>query len=238
MKTITTYEDLITDIIDSKVTMVTDESFFTPLNNFDKINSLEGDIVECGVWRGGYCIFLSHLFPDKKIWVCDSFEGFQPLYNAKYEYDRERHIPEFTHGANGPLGISLEEVKSNFKQYGLADEFDTRIKFLKGFVKDTLPTSGIEKISLLRIDVDAYSATLEVLDELYPKVVKGGFIIFDDAPLYEASTAMRDYFKRENIQPKLRHRITGEIFECTYDNMVDVMSYQNLMTAGCYLIKE
>jgi len=235
-KTITSYQELINDLVDNTITMVTPESFQTPYINFETINNLEGDIVECGVWRGGYSIFLSHLFQDKNIWVCDSFEGFQPLNKAKYSYDKERHDASYTHNSVGPIGISLEEVKTHFTNYGLGDQ--DRIKFLKGFVKETLPNSGIEKISLLRIDVDAYSATLETLDELYPKVVKGGFIIFDDAPLYEASTAMLDYFKRENIQPKVRHRITGEIFDCTYDNFVEQMSYKGLMTAGCYLIKE
>lgn len=235
MKAITTYEELIDDLIENKITMIEKELYLTCLRNFDKINSLEGDIVECGVWRGGYSIFLSHLFQDKNIWVCDSFEGFQPLDKGKYKYDRERHIPDMSHNF-GNIGVSLEEVQNNFKLYGL--ETDPRINYLKGFVKDTLPTSGIEKISILRIDVDAYSATLEVLDELYPKVVKGGFIIFDDAPLYEASTAMLDYFIRENIDFELRHRNTDEIIELNVDNFVEKLSYSGLTSAGCYLIKK
>ena len=84
---------------------------------------------------------------------------------------------DFTHGAKGPLAISLKEVQDNFKRFGLEGE---RIKYLKGFVNETLPTSGIEKISLLRVDVDAYSATLDVLNNLYSKVQPGGYIIFDD----------------------------------------------------------
>lgn len=235
MKTITNYEELINDLIENKITMIEKELYLTCLRNHDKITSLEGDIVECGVWRGGYSIFLSYLFSDKNIWVCDSFEGFQPPDQGKYKYDKERHTPNMPHSF-GSIGVSLEEVKNNFKVYGL--ENDPRIKYLKGFVKDTLPTSGIEKISLLRVDVDAYSATLEVLDELYPKVVKGGFIIFDDAPLYEASTAMRDYFIRENIEFELRHRNTDEIIELNADNFVEKLSYSGLHSAGCYLIKK
>lgn len=235
MKTIISYEELIDDLIESKITMIEKELYLTCLRNYDKIDRLDGDIVECGVWRGGYSIFLSHLFSDKKIWVCDSFEGFQPPNDGKYKYDKERHRPNMSHNF-GSISISLEEIQHHFKSYGLEDQ--ERIKYLKGFVKDTLPTSGIEKISLLRIDVDAYSATLEVLDELYPKVTSGGFIIFDDAPLYEASTAMRDYFIRENIDFEIRHRNTDEIIELNANNFVEKLSYSGLHSAGCYLIKK
>lgn len=231
MRKNTTYEELIDDIIDSKITMVWKEIFKMPLRHFHKINEVKGDIVECGVWRGGYSIFLSHLFSDKNIWICDSFEGFQPLNNAKYDFENERHTPEFTHGACGPLGISLEEVKNNFKLYNLGD--DPRIKYLKGFVKDTLPTSGIEHISLLRIDVDAYSATLEVLDELYDKVQPGGYIIFDDANLVESFEAIKFFLKREKLPLELINPYTDKV----YSFETPICDSNSGFEAGSYIIK-
>jgi hypothetical protein len=232
MKTITSYNELIDSIIEDKITMIWKEIFEMPLRHFDKINNVDGDIVECGVWKGGYSIFLSHLFSDKNIWVCDSFEGFQPLNNAKYDFKGERHTPEFSHGACGPLGISLEEVKNNFKVYGL--ENDSRIKYLKGFVKNTLPTSGIEKISLLRIDVDAYSATLEVLDELYNKVQPGGYIIFDDANLIESLEAIKFFLNRENLPLELINPYTDQIY--TLDK--PICESNSGFEAGSYIIKK
>jgi len=231
MKTITTYEDLVQDLIDNKITMVRPDEFKTIFKHYSKIANIEGDIVECGVWRGGFSIFLSYIFQDKNIWVCDSYEGFQPLDNAKYQYDKERHTPYFTHNAVGPLAISLEEVKSHFKTYGLGEE--TRIKFLKGFVKDTLPTSGIEKIALLRIDVDAYSATLETLEELYDKVQPGGYIIFDDSCLYETLDAIKTFFKQRNLEEYILHPVTDEklLLNKKYTN--DNSGFP----AGCYVIK-
>jgi hypothetical protein len=232
MKTITSYNELINDIIDSKITMIWKEIFEMPLRHFDKISNINGDVVECGVWRGGYSIFLSHLFSDKNIWVCDSFEGFQPLDNAKYDFKEERHTPQFTHGACGPLGISLEEVKQNFKIYGLENQ--ERIKFLKGFVKDSLPTSGIKKIALLRVDVDAYSATLEVLDELYSKVQSGGFIIFDDANLIESAEAIKFFLTREGLPLELHHPYTDEIYSLSNKICLSDSGFE----AGSYIIKK
>jgi hypothetical protein len=231
METITTYEGLIQNLIENKITMVHLDEFNTVLKHYSKISSVEGDIVECGVWRGGFSIFLSYVFLEKNIWVCDSYEGFQPLLNAKHQYDKERHTPQYTHNSVGPLGISLEEVQNHFRIYGLGDE--ERIKFLKGFVKDTLPTSGIEKISLLRIDVDAYSATLETLEELYNKVQPGGYIVFDDSCLYETLDAIKTFFKQNNIPEFINHPITDQPLDI---NLRHIESDSGL-PAGCYIIK-
>lgn len=233
MNEITSYEGLIQDMIDRKVTMVNPREFNTVLSNYDKISQVEGDMVECGVWRGGFSIFLSHAFPEKKMWCCDSYEGFQPLENAKHQYSKERHTPSFTHGAVGPLAISLEEVKQHFKYYGLGDE--DRIKFLKGFVKDTLPTSDIKKISILRIDVDAYSATLETLEELYDKVQSKGWIIFDDSCLYETLDAIKTFFKDREIPPYICHPETGDKLDLNIGNYTNDNSG---FPAGCYIIKQ
>lgn len=231
MKTITTYEDLIQDLIDNKITMVNPNEFKTILKHYSNLSKIDGDVVECGVWRGGFSIFLSYVFQDKNIWVCDSYEGFQPLETAKHQYSKERHTPTYTHNAVGPLGISLEEVQSHFKTYGLEDQ--DRIKFLKGFVKDTLPNSGIEKISLLRIDVDAYSATLETLEELYDKVQPGGYVIFDDSCLYETLDAIKTFFKQRNLPEFINHPITDQPLDINLRHTND----DSGLPAGCYIIK-
>jgi len=217
-------EDLINDLISNQISMVDSSRFYTILRNFDNISTIKGDVVECGVWRGGMSIFLSSLFQDKKIWVCDSFDGFQPLDIATYAYHDEPHTP----GYNNMIRVTYEQVLDNFKKYGF-QENDKRINFLKGWVKDTLnpETCKIKKISLLRIDVDAYSATREVLEYLYPKVISGGYIIFDDSCLIQTVDAFCDYFENNNIPFELRHPETDEIISNPRSNH----------PCGCYMIK-
>ena len=229
---IRSYEALVEYISASKITMVNKPEFNTVLRHLEKIDQVPGDIVECGVWRGGFAIFLASLFQNRNIWVCDSYEGFQPLEGARHEYDNERHIPEYTHNNDGPLAISLEEVKTNFASFGF--ENDPRIKFLKGFVKDTLPTSGIEEVALLRVDVDAYSATLEVLEELYPKVASGGYIVFDDSCLRESLDAIKVFFKKNDIPYFLYHPETDRILDLSHRYTRDDSGFP----AGCYIIKQ
>lgn len=233
MLEINSFEELAEHLIKNNVTMLWKELFDLPIRNFDKISSVEGDIVECGVWRGGASIFLSHLFSNKNIWCCDSYEGFQPLNQATYKFENERHTPSFTHGAKGPLAISLEEVKEWFKIYGL--ENNNRIKFLKGFVNDTLPSAPIKKISVLRLDVDSYSATLDILDNLYHKVQPGGFIIFDDVNLIESLEAVKYFMKEKNLPLELHNPYTDELYKIDGEK---VCNSNSGFHSNSYLIKK
>ena len=211
----------------TKYTIVPPAFFDMVYDHYDNINALEGDIVECGVWTGGMSIFLAKLFSQKNIWVADSFiEFFQDPDTAKYFFEGDPH----QHGANG---FSLEVVKENFATFDALDE--NRVKFLDGYVVNTLdPTvCPIEKIALLRIDVDAYSATMEVLDYLYPKVVPGGYIIFDDICLHTASQAIMDYFDRENIPRKVHDSV--RYFAPGHLN--DVVILNGAMSQGSWIVK-
>lgn len=236
MSEITSYEQLAEHLIDNGITMLWKELFDMPIRNFSKMSAVDGDIVECGVWRGGASIFLSLLFPTKTVWCCDSYEGFQPLDQATYIFNGERHTPQFSHGAKGPLAISLEEVKRNFEYYGIScDSEQDRIKFLKGFVNQTLPSAPIEKISILRLDVDSYSATLDILDNLFYKVQPGGFIIFDDANLTESMCAIKDFMTRENLPLELHNPYTDELYRIDNGSVIDTDSGFH---SNSYIIKQ
>jgi O-methyltransferase len=217
-------EKLIQDLLSQNTTLVSKERFDTILRNQQVINEISGDIIECGVWAGGMSIFLTKLFETKNIWMADSFEGFQPLDTAKYQYDRETHTPSY----NPMIKVTQETVENNFKKFDI-DINQKRIKFLPGFVKDTLPKSKIKKIALLRIDVDAYSATREILDCLYDKVSVGGFIVFDDTCLQPTTDAIFDFFEDRKIEIELRHPETDESFACKRGA---------ILPCGCYMIKK
>jgi hypothetical protein len=220
-------KDLANNLTQNQISMVMLFEFDMVLNHSEAIDAVEGDIVECGVWRGGFSIFLAHLFPDRAIWVCDSYEGFQPLEEARFEYYKEeRHVPSYV------MAASLEEVQENFKTYGLDGQ--DRIKYLKGFVKDTLPTAPIEKIALLRLDVDGYSPTMEILEELYDKVQPGGYIIFDDLCLYESKDAVYDFLQNRNLPLEVIDPIT----EQRIDLNIPYVQTNSGFVAGSYIIKK
>jgi O-methyltransferase len=155
-------------------------------------SNVPGDLVETGVWRGGGTIFMrgflaAHGDAIRRVWVCDSFEGL-PKPSEVFDADRGDVLWQSEY-----LAVSVDEVKANFRKYGLLDE---RVQFLKGFFKDTMPTAPIHQIAILRLDGDMYESTIQVLDALYAKVSPGGFVIIDDYGMIPGCDRAVEDFRR------------------------------------------
>ena len=163
-----------------------------------------GDLVECGVWRGGASILMRAVlsaYGDEKrsVWLCDSFEGVPSPDTAHYEADKGINL----HRAAGVLAVSEAQVRANFEHYGLLDD---RVRFVPGWFKDTLQDAPIESISVLRLDGDLYESTIQALDALYPRLSPGGYCIIDDYHAIDACRqAVADY--------RTAHGVTAEIEE-------------------------
>lgn len=138
-------------------------------------DGVPGDLVETGVWRGGTVIFMRAVLTvygvgNRRVWAADSFQGLPRPTPGYYENDVDLH-------QHGELAVSLDQVKENFRRYGMLDD---QVRFLPGWFNDTLPSAPIETIALLRLDGDMYESTMVALRSLYPKVSRGGFVIIDD----------------------------------------------------------
>ncbi len=146
------------------------------ISEFVLANSIPGDFIETGVWRGGACIMMRavlNAYGDygRTVWVADSFCGLPPPDpNVPADAGDQHHT--FTE-----LFVSPDQVRSNFAKYGLLDK---QVRFLEGWFSDTLPTAPIEQLAVLRLDGDMYESTMDALGALYDKVVPGGFVIVDD----------------------------------------------------------
>ena len=139
--------------------------------------NIPGDLVETGIWWGGASILMRAALEaygdtERVLWCADSFEGLPPPDMDRYPQD----VGMVWH-TDKQLAVSLEEVQRNFKKYGY---LDNRVRFLKGWFKDTLPTALIKGIAVLRLDGDLYASTMDTLTPLYDKVARGGFVIVDD----------------------------------------------------------
>jgi O-methyltransferase len=156
-----------------------------------------GDLIETGAWRGGATIFMRALLKaygveDRLVWVADSFQGLPAPKDAADGWDFS-HVEE--------IKVSLDQVKSNFSQFGLLDD---QVRFLPGWFKDTLPSAPIQKLALLRLDGDLYSSTMDVLSNLYFKVSPGGYVIIDDYYDWEpCRRAVHDFLRENKLQPTI-----------------------------------
>lgn len=159
-------------------------------------SDIKGDLIETGVWRGGGTIFMravlkAHAVTDRVVWVADSFEGL-PAASPEHHYDAKLELHR-----SEDLAVSLEAVQHNFDRYQLLDD---KVRFLKGWFRDTLPPAPIRSLCILRLDGDHYESTMDALVNLYPKLSVGGYLIIDDYNVVEGcNLAIDDYRRKHNI---------------------------------------
>ena len=167
-------------------------------------NNIEGDYVECGVYKGGSVMnmALTQLNYPKKVHIhlYDTFEGMTP----QTEFDVNHMGVSASRILRNPRKncvCSLEQVQKNVSLAHYPEEF---LHYHKGDVALTLKKDIPEKISLLRLDTDWYESTKLELEVLYPRLVKGGILILDDYGYWKgARKATDDYFASIGIDPKL-----------------------------------
>ena len=166
-----------------------------------------GDLIEAGAGRGGATIFMkavlkAHNDNTRKVFVADSFEGMDNFQSSTFANRNmikaeNELLKRFLETSPVSLNVSVEQVKSNFEKYGLLDD---RVIFIKGWFKDTLHKADIGKLSLIRVDADMYSSTMDAIVALYPKLSTGGYIIIDDYfAIPFCKEAVDDYRKEHNI---------------------------------------
>lgn len=159
---------------------------------------IPGHFIETGVWRGGSCIMLAAVLQEeaethRRVFVCDSFEGLPKPSRAEDAND--------LHHVMAPLlAVSLEDVRENFRRFGLLAD---NVKFVKGWFKDTLPALA-GPFSLVRLDGDMYESTMDSLNALYSKLSPGGSLIVDDYSLPNCKRAVTEFRALNNITDEIR----------------------------------
>ena len=167
---------------------------------------IEGDIVECGVFKGGSLALITKyskkLSIKSKIIGFDTFEdGFDNVQLTEYDIDIKGQKVKFSNdGLSKEFYPTTDIVRKNIEDF-----LKTKIEdvvLIKGDVHKTLKnTKNIpEKISFLRLDTDLYSTTKLQLEILFPKLVSGGILHIDDYGfLPGVRKAVDNYFKNSNI---------------------------------------
>lgn len=194
----------------SKYTIVRMKSINQLIHSIDRVlyNGIEGDMVECGVYKGGLimamALRLQENGSEKFVWGYDRFK------DGMTEADDLEVNSKGVSGKKitGQYACPIEEVKKNLENSGCNMDY---IRLIEGDVSKTLLKFYPEKISLLRIDVDFYEPTKQVLKHLYPRVTTGGLIIFDDYDCWSGcKRAVDEFFGWEILKgPKSKRLIKG-----------------------------
>jgi O-methyltransferase len=169
---------------------------------------ISGDVVECGVYNGGSAGVLSAIAQNRKrnIWLFDSFEGLpEPTIEdgelaASYVGGRPRGE---LRAIGQCVGSESKTRELLFNRLGVDSQ---RVHIIKGWFQNTLPDfkKKVGAIALLHLDGDWYESTKVCLENLYPKVIRGGYIVLDDYGCWEGCRkAVDEYFKKNGIKAKL-----------------------------------
>lgn len=182
---------------------------------------IEGDLAECGVWRGGSAMMMAlalrRFGAERRIWLYDTFSGMTAPGDEDVQAMSGRPaaaiLAERPRNGDDPFwGIaSLAQVRSNLERTGYgAGNF----RLVEGDVLQTLPDRSPERIALLRLDTDWHASTRHELETLYPRLSPGGILIVDDYGYWSgARQAVDQYFSCPGVARPLLHRIdfTGRI---------------------------
>lgn len=173
---------------------------------------LPGDIVECGVWRGGSMMLVALALmargdTSRNLYLFDTFEGMsEPTdedralsgESAQEQLDRTSR----DHALWAVAG--LDDVQANLWSTGYPRD---KIHFVKGKVEDTIPGTIPERIALLRLDTDWYESTRHELHHLYPRLSQHGVLLIDDYGHWQGARQAVDEYFADSAEPVFLHRV-------------------------------
>jgi hypothetical protein len=126
--------------------------------------NLEGDLVECGAYKGASAYLMCKMFANSKkhIYLFDSFEGLS-----------QPNLKDGNYWSHGNLSVSEDKIKETLKNFN-------NYSIYKGWIPNRFEEVTSKKFCFIHIDVDLYQPTLDSLHFFYEKVVQGGIILLDD----------------------------------------------------------
>jgi O-methyltransferase len=203
-------------------TMTVERGIEAPYQLFKAIqyivrNGIPGDIVECGVWRGGSMMLAAmalRRFGDtgRKLYLYDTFEGMTRPDERDVDWDGQDYRQRWdeAHAANRTMGFggSVDDVRANVAATGYPEE---NLVFVKGPVEQTIPGTVPERAALLRLDTDWYNSTWHELVHLYPRLSVGGILIVDDYGWCQGAREATDKYIADNRVRILLSRIEESV---------------------------
>ena len=215
----TDFEKRIVSLVHPAYTMTSPERVVSLIRAVQHVIrwKIPGDIVECGVWRGGSMLAVAETLADsgdigRTLWMYDTFKGMPP----PQEVDRDSTgTPAADVLKNSPKSAhvwaiaSLDDVKATMQK----TSYRGSIRLIGGLVEKSIPQHCPDKIALLRLDTDWYESTYHELVHLYPRLYSGGILIIDDYGDWAGARKAVDQYIEENRLQIFLSRIdhTGRI---------------------------
>lgn len=141
----------------------------------ERIGKIPGAVAELGVYKGHTAALLNGLLPDRKLYLFDTFEGFDERDVAvEQQGSSVRPDGRLSYAKPGDFSdTSLEAVLAGMPYPG-------QCIFRKGFFPDTAAGLDHERFALVSLDPDLHDPALAGLRFFYERLNPGGAIVFHD----------------------------------------------------------
>jgi len=166
------------------------KEYLVELSDLMKKDNISGDVAECGVYRGWFASIINECFPNKNLWLFDTFEGFDSRDVANDTKSAKKAIKA---GEFDRFNITSEEI---VKLRCINRE---KLIIRKGYVPDTFV--GVEsKFCFVNLDMDLYNPQLAALNFFAKRMVPGGVILVHDYynKIFTGTTKAVDEFCQNN----------------------------------------
>lgn len=136
---------------------------------FKLVIGIEGDVAECGTFKGGSAFFLARHIANRKLakrlCLFDSFQGLSTPADIDGNW-----------WTAGDLCSSMQELRRNLEPLGKLDF----VELYQGWIPQRFSEVSGRRFCFVHIDVDLARPTKDSLEFFYPRLNKGAVLLFDD----------------------------------------------------------
>ena len=161
-------------------------------------NQVDGAIAGLGVFLGAFSRYINTCFPDRKMYLFDTFSGFDARDTAANSKDSvepeeklsmsDRKRVNAMYHMNGQMEVALKNLSYN-----------TQVEVRKGYFPETTKGLSDEKFAFVSIDVDYYKPIMAGLEYFYPRLSAGGYLFCHDYQYKGAIAAVQDFCKKNEV---------------------------------------
>jgi O-methyltransferase len=190
-------------------TMISQKRFVDNLMIAERWAPPGGEVVECGVWRGGMIRALADMLgPNRKYHLFDSFEGLPP---AREELDGRAAVAWQQDTTSPAYHDNCSADEAHARALFAGSGFDA--EFHRGWFDETIPKYQPERpISVLRLDGDWYDSTMTCLRGLVPHLAPKALILVDDYFDWDGcARAVHDYLAETKSTMRIRQGHIGGV---------------------------
>ena len=151
-----------------------------------------GALAELGVYRGDFAEEMNRLFPERKLYLFDTFEGFESRDIAAEDQEGKRSAKP---GDFSDTSVEMVRERLPYKEQAI---------FCVGHFPESLQEvrEELSELALVSLDPDLYEPTLQGLRMFYPRLQPGGMILIHDYNSMQfpgVHSAVRQFCEEEGV---------------------------------------